>query len=123
MESKNVIFAWIMLFALLFAVNSVSAEQAFHRKPVVCGSLESLKEKLAEHDMYPLLGAPGRAIAEIQPNISYLDIIIYVFVNDYGKLMVVEQLYSVEGKPMCQVHLGEGIEYDVETLKGFLDME
>ena len=37
MESKNVIFAWIMLFALLFAVNSVSAEQAFHRKPVVCG--------------------------------------------------------------------------------------
>lgn len=123
MESKNVIFAWIVFFALLFAVNSVTAKEAYHRKPVVCGSLESFKEQIAEYDMYPLLAAPGRAIAEIQPQVSFIDIIIYVFVNDSGKLMVVEHLYAVEGKPMCQVHLGEGIEYDVDTLKGFLDMK
>ena len=123
MESRNIIFAWIVLFALLFAVNTVTAQEAYHRKPVVCGPLESFNEQIAKYDMYPLLAAPGRALAEIQPQVQYLDIIIYVFVNDEGKLMVTEHLYSVEGKPMCQVHLGEGIEYDVDTLKSFLEMD
>lgn len=129
MEYKHVAFAWICLFLLLFAVNSVTAQEefatpSFAQKPVVCGPEESLIAMMEKEDLYPLIASPAKTIVDVQNGKAiFVPIVLYVFVSESGKIMIVEHLVNSEDRPMCQISVGEGIEFDTQAIKDLLGMQ
>lgn len=129
MEYKHVAFAWICLFLLLFAANSVTAQEEFTapnfaQKPVVCGPEESLIAMMEENDLYPLIASPAKTIVDIQNGKPiFVPVVVIVFVSESGKMMIVEHLVNAEDRPMCQLSVGEGIEFDTQAIKDLLGMQ
>jgi len=123
--SKYVIAGWIILFTVLLSVKAFSQQlPTFAVKPVVCGSAKSLIETMEGYNLYPLLGAPAQSIVEVDNGkAKYIPVVVYVFINDEGKLMIVEHLINSDDQPMCQLVLGDGIEFDTDQLKKYLNMK
>ena len=129
MEYKHVAFAWCCLFLLLFAVNNVVAQEefaspSFAQKPVVCGPAEGLIKMMEQEELYPLIASPAKTIVDIrQGEAIFVPVVLYVFVSESGKIMIVEHLINSEEQPMCQISVGKGIEFDTQSLKDLLGMQ
>ena len=87
-------------------------------KPIACQELDKsdLLDYLDSQHMFPLMGAPGFALANLQG--QYKASLYFIFVNDDAEYGLIE----IGNNQICMIGHGSGMNYDVQELKKILGM-
>ena len=92
--------------------------KAIVNKPIACQDIDNndLMDYLDSQHMYPTMGAPGFALANLEGN--YKASLYFVFVNDDAEYALIE----ISNQQICMIGHGSGLSYDVDELKKILGM-
>jgi hypothetical protein len=119
---------FISLFTLVFLTYSsaladhkktpTESPKALVNKPIACQEIDNndLMDYLDSQHMYPTMGAPGFALANLEG--QYKASLYFVFVNDDAEYALIE----VSNQQICMIGHGSGMNYDVDKLKSILGM-
>ena len=119
---------FISLFTLVFLTYSsaladhkktpTESPKALVNKPIACQEINNndLMDYLDSQHMYPTMGAPGFALANLEG--QYKASLYFVFVNDDAEYALIE----VSNQQICMIGHGSGMSYDVDELKKILGM-
>ena len=120
----------IILFAIAVSFLTFTSALADHKKspsespkalvnkPIACQVIDQsdLLDYLDSQHMYPLMGAPGFALANLEG--QYKASLYFVFVNDNAEYALIE----IGNDQICMLGHGSGMNYDVDELKKILGM-
>lgn len=120
----------IILFAIAVSFLTFASALADHKrtptespkalvnKPIACQEIDNndLMDYLESQHMYPLMGAPGFALANLEG--QYKASLYFVFVNDDAEYALIE----IGNNQICMIGHGSGMNYDVQELKKILGM-
>ena len=119
---------FISLFTLVFLTYSsaladhkntpTESPKALVNKPIACQEIDDndLMDYLESQHMYPTMGAPGFALANLEG--QYKASLYFVFVNDDAEYALIE----ISNQQICMIGHGSGMSYDVDELKKILGM-
>ena len=119
---------FISLFTLVFLTYSsaladhkktpTESPKALVNKPIACQEIDNndLMDYLDSQHMYPTMGAPGFALANLEG--QYKASLYFIFVNDDAEYALSE----ISNQQICMIGHGSGMSYDVDELKKILGM-
>ena len=119
---------FISLFTLVFLTYSsalaehkktpTESPKALVNKPIACQEIDNndLMDYLDSQHMYPTMGAPGFALANLEG--QYKASLYFIFVNDDAEYALIE----ISNQQICMIGHGSGMSYDVDELKKILGM-
>ena len=92
--------------------------KALVNKPIACQEIDNndLMDYLDSQHMYPTMGAPGFALANLEG--QYKASLYFIFVNDDAEYALIE----ISNQQICMIGHGSGMSYDVDELKKILGM-